>query len=341
MPPTCTTDGHTTHICEACGNSYTDNYVDAAHNYINYVCSVCKHSLIPQGYTAIDKKEQLSNITLNGKYILMCDIDMGYAEWKPIGTESTPFTGTFNGNGYSIKNIRIAKGYTTTGFFAYNNGVIENLGIENITMKNGASEMGGLVAVNNGTISNCFVTGDISSSSYLLSVGGMVGVNNGTITNCYALCNVSASATSNASSYAGGLVGENRSKISNCYASGEVKASSAEYAAYAGGLVGIQDVMFYDATITNCFAAGKVDVNAKKSTDAGGIVGWTNGSADNCWHAVDFKVKQGYDTTYEPTNIHGVETTLSTLKTTSFQKDTLKWSSNIWSFQEGYLPTLK
>jgi len=38
--PTCTTQGYTTYTC-SCGDSYTDNYTNTAHNYHNYKCSSC------------------------------------------------------------------------------------------------------------------------------------------------------------------------------------------------------------------------------------------------------------------------------------------------------------
>lgn len=38
---TCTEKGFTTYTCE-CGDSYTDDYVDAAHDYSDYVCTRCK-----------------------------------------------------------------------------------------------------------------------------------------------------------------------------------------------------------------------------------------------------------------------------------------------------------
>ncbi|MBO5379174.1 MAG: hypothetical protein J6A90_02490 [Clostridia bacterium] len=40
--PTCTAEGYTTYKCDACGDSYVDNYVDATgHKYNNGICSVC------------------------------------------------------------------------------------------------------------------------------------------------------------------------------------------------------------------------------------------------------------------------------------------------------------
>jgi len=40
-PATCTTEGYTKHTCKLCRYSYTDNYVDGGHNYVNGKCGTC------------------------------------------------------------------------------------------------------------------------------------------------------------------------------------------------------------------------------------------------------------------------------------------------------------
>src|SRR5690606_15795297 len=50
---------------------------------------------------------------LDGNYIQTADIDLaGYletSEWTPIGkTQHIAFVGTFNGNGYTIRNLKLA-----------------------------------------------------------------------------------------------------------------------------------------------------------------------------------------------------------------------------------------
>ena len=45
---------------------------------------------------------------LSGFIILTADIDLGGQEWIPIGSAGTPFTGTFDGDGYAINNITIS-----------------------------------------------------------------------------------------------------------------------------------------------------------------------------------------------------------------------------------------
>ena len=61
----------------------------------------------------ISTPEQLESIgksqeyPLDGDYVLSCDIDMAGAAHVPIGTVAEPFTGTFDGAGYAIKNVSI------------------------------------------------------------------------------------------------------------------------------------------------------------------------------------------------------------------------------------------
>ena len=42
---------------------------------------------------------------LAGFYELGADIDLGGAEWTPIGDDIAPFTGSLRGNGHAIRNL--------------------------------------------------------------------------------------------------------------------------------------------------------------------------------------------------------------------------------------------
>ena len=317
-PPTATENGYTTYTCSACGDSYIE--------------------VIPAGYTLISNKNDLSAISPDGKYMLMCDIDLEDTEWYPFGSDFSPFTGVFDGNGYCIKNFRIVSsvfGSRCSGFFGCNSGLIKNLGIENLAVMNSSDYSGGLVGVNTGTITNCYVIGEITSSGYIPYVGGLAGSNSGTISNCYTLCDVSSRA-SNTRSSAGGLVGENCGTISNSYANGTVYAYS-DYDAYAGGVVGYPE----SGEIINCFAIGKIQAVSQQGASAGGIVGASH-YAENCWYGgVTFWVQEGNMPSAQPTNIRGAKTDLETLKTIAFQTERLGWEIESWIFVEGQLPVLK
>ena len=250
----------------------------------------------PEGYTPISTADELKNISLDGKYALVCDIDLGGSKWTPIGTKEDPFTGEFDGNGYTVSNFKITTGRTYVGLFGYNKGVIENLGVENFTVNVSYSDdvyAGGLVGYNDGgSITNSYATGNVSASSrYSAYAGGLVGYKDGgSILNSYATGDVSATSTSSGSyAYAGGLVGRNSGSITNSYATGDVSATSTSTSsssdANAGGLVGSNS-----GSITNSYATGDVSATSTSASTsfgsyayAGGLVGYNYGSITNSY----------------------------------------------------------
>ena len=76
---------------------------------------------------------------LDAKYILIKDIDLASENWTPIGTESAPFTGIFDGNGNTISNLNISGTYANgaqIGLFGYANGAeLTNVKLKNVQMK--------------------------------------------------------------------------------------------------------------------------------------------------------------------------------------------------------------
>ena len=300
--------------------------------------------IYPEGYTPISTAEELKNISFDGKYILLNDIDLGGTGWTPIGTNDDPFIGEFDGNGYTVSNFKITTGRQYVGLFGYNKGVIENLGVENFTVNVGYSYdvyAGGLVGYNSGDILNSYATGEVSATSSYAYAGGLVGYNNsGSILNSYATGDVSASSAYDA--YAGGLVGYNyRGSITNSYATGKVSATGGSYSgsyAYAGGLVG-----YNSGDITNSYATGNVSATYS-GVYAGGLVGRNDddGSITNCYRysGQTFYRKNGSDTYSTASNTEGTAVSLDNLKSPSWVNENL-WTveTEIWDFSNGY-PTL-
>ncbi|MCL2498517.1 MAG: MACPF domain-containing protein, partial [Symbiobacteriaceae bacterium] len=64
---------------------------------------------------------------LDGDYLLTNDIELT-GTWTPIGS-STPFIGSFSGNGYIISNVSIVSGSFTPALFGLNGGSIEALSV--------------------------------------------------------------------------------------------------------------------------------------------------------------------------------------------------------------------
>ena len=104
--------------------------------------------------------------------------------WTPIGNDSSHYTGTFDGNGCTIKWLTIDSASDCVGLFGYvgEDGCVQNVNLEGGSIK-GNNCVGGVAGViYKGTVSNCYNTGAVSGDLY---VGGVVGLNNGEVENCY------------------------------------------------------------------------------------------------------------------------------------------------------------
>ena len=212
---------------------------------------------------------------LNGQYVLGNDMDAsstrtwndngtgGFYGFAPIGpTAATPFIGSFNGQGHTIKGLYINRPLTKfIGLFGY---IDIGATISNITML--ASEIqgdrivGSLVGYNNGSISGCTTSGTVTS---LISAGGLVGANTGTITGCYSTGAVHCTSVTETNNI-GGLAGYNNGgSISNSSSAGTVSGSNIK----VGGLVGLNGPG--SATIINCSSSAAVS----GTSWVGGLVG--------------------------------------------------------------------
>ena len=172
-------------------------------------------------------------------YLLANDIDLsGYPDWTPIGTftpnspqANCPFSGIFDGQGYSITGLKISGNEDSKGLFGYAySGAIRNVVIRNPEIE-GKDQVGALVgyqAYSNQGIKNCAVIGGkIQGRNH---VGGLVGyMEESPIQNCYSTCEVVAM-----NFYAGGIVGAHKvgSGLENCYATGNVSGPN------SGGIAG-------------------------------------------------------------------------------------------------------
>jgi hypothetical protein len=185
----------------------------------------------------------------------------------------TPFSGTFDGNGHKITNLTIdasrSEGYMGLFGCIGRGGLVENLLLERGSIV-GSSIAGMLVGLNDGgTIINCSVAGDITSSA---QVGALAGINGagGTISRCQTV-----TGTTKGGPDVGGLVGRNASgaKIMDCSAGGNVDG----HPGCVGGLVG-----WNEGTITRCKTTGAVSNSDLAPGCCGGLVGWNEGVILHC-----------------------------------------------------------
>lgn len=210
----------------------------------------------------------------DSSFKLIADIDLSFETgdpagqfwndgngWMPIAgpDDVTPFSGTFDGNGYSISGLFINQGLLDfNGLFSEidSTGVVRHLGIEDVNIT-GMMTVGAIAGANSGTIENCYSTGNISGHGTL---GGLIGINLGLILSSYSNGIVEAYGE-----FAGGLVGSNwYGTIENSYSTATVSALFV-----AGGLSHMNS-----GTITNSYATGRVTVReTDRKEDAGGLIG--------------------------------------------------------------------
>ncbi|MBQ1967826.1 MAG: hypothetical protein II356_07615, partial [Clostridia bacterium] len=146
---------------------------------------------VPEGYVGVYTKDDLYAVRENpsGKYILMNDIvfeDEDYvkggdfynsgAGWEPIGTDSTPFKGVFDGNNYTIYNLYInSPDEDYQGLFGYiYNATIQKTNVLNaiISAKNYAGGIVGYSSSHLASIINCDFYGTVIGSE---NIGGIIG----------------------------------------------------------------------------------------------------------------------------------------------------------------------
>lgn len=250
---------------------------------------------------------------------LMADIDLGYtdittANWEPVGTEETPYTGTFDGNGHSIIEMVIVKpGGENVGFIGYlDGGVVKNLSfsqresISFLTIVEGAKNVGTVVGTNrNGMVINCrssaLIRAYSSSSSYDVEgaiLGGIVGYNLANGGNAHVIaCEFTGRVSRGlGGSYLGGIVGmssatgRSRAYIVACGYKGSWISLSDDASvsmtnkAYMGGIVGyeyINGAAAYSWAI-GCYSVGDI-IKQYDWQVAGSIAGWTRNSYMSAW----------------------------------------------------------
>lgn len=155
--------------------------------------------------------------TYAGKTVVLgANIDLANMEWTPIGM-GDGFKGIFNGNGYTVSNLKITGNKSTVGLFANTyNGEIKNLTVENALVSGRLNV--GVVAGNPYTskFTNVTVKGhvEVNGLAYVGGVGGKNAYANWTNVTVAAddTSYVKAISTENGTAYrtyVGGVVGFN------------------------------------------------------------------------------------------------------------------------------------
>ena len=226
--------------------------------------------------TAINSSAALHNIRNNlaGGYALTTNIDVtDIANFTPVGTASTPFTGTFNGAGYTISNLTIDKSSTNNvGLFGYtgSGSAIENVTLSNLNVT-GSAYTGGVVGFNNATMDNVTASGNVTCTGNYC--GGLAGTNTATATDV----TFSGTVDGGNYNYIGGLYGETSGAGSITRGSVTGATSTVSGLSYVGGLVGsIKTTGGVDITVDDSYSFASV---TGQNNYIGGLAGILDGNA--------------------------------------------------------------
>jgi filamentous hemagglutinin family protein len=220
-------------------------------------------------YMLVNNVYDLQNMQnyLSGTYALGRDIDAaatsswnGGAGFLPVGgSSSTPFTGTFDGEGRVVSGLFVNRPASEfVGMFGYNGAAatVRNVGLVGVSIT-GHRAVGGIAGENMGAISGVYTSGSVTGTDS--GAGGIVGYNDGSLSNVYSNSTVSAPG-----GLVGGIAGLSFGSISQAYATGAVSGESD-----VGGLVG-----YNGGSITLSYATGAVSA----TSNVGGLAGYNDGS---------------------------------------------------------------
>ena len=253
----------------------------------------------------VNKGHRIINATLGS------DIDMGGIEWTPIASSMMPFKGVFDGNGKTVKGLYITGADNETlGFFGCigTGSTVKNLSFDDVyVFADGSAKVGILAGENRGLVTDCTVSGTISTSDKsgnattayakagtMEGVGGIVGMLNGkyvtSVENCTFTGNVNIDA--GFASFVGGIAGKSvaiSGDIINCVNKGAVSCTSAYAVNDAKNSTGLGGVIgsIVNATISGSSNEGSVTGAGKTVGYVGGVVGNVIGIGQvvDCWNS--------------------------------------------------------
>ncbi len=276
----------------------------------------------------ISTAEELNHIrNMRDKHFkLIADIDLSvYPNWAPIGSSTSKFTGSFDGNGHTIGNLTIKNPVISDiGLFGHYQPATAQDSIKNLSLTNvniyapnaDDPNMGSIVGyMHGGRLVNCNASGKMIVSSrsgglagYLSSsyaavlnswsnieihcagtyIGSIAAVlnDNATVDQCFSYGNIYA----RSANIIGGIVGfaTTGALISNSYSASNIVSVNNNGSKY-GGICGEVNAV----TIRNCYSTGYIFNNAL----AGGITSRLNSTTyiENCFAAnAALKTVQGY-----------------------------------------------
>lgn len=210
-----------------------------------------------------DSAKLLADITIN-EDVSGSDATSQKYKWTPIGTDSSKYTGTFDGNGHTISGLYINSTAANTGMFGRigSSAVVKNLTLADSVIRSTKNYTGAITGYidDAASVTNCHTKNSVQVTAAKFT-GGIVGYQDDTST----LTRCSNAAEVTGANNVGGISGYNWSKssasLTDSYNRGSVSGSN-----LVGGICA---QIYIGGTVSDVYNLGTVQATGT----AGGITG--------------------------------------------------------------------
>ena len=215
-----------------------------------------------------DSAKLLADITIN-EDVSGSDATSQKYKWTPIGTDSSKYTGTFDGNGHTISGLYINSTAANTGMFGRigSSAVVKNLTLADSVIRSTKNYTGAITGYidDAASVTNCHTKNSVQVSAAVYT-GGITGYQDDTST----LTRCSNAAEVTGANNVGGISGYNWSKssasLTDSYNRGSVSGSN-----LVGGICA---QIYIGGTVSDVYNLGTVQATGTAGTPtAGGITG--------------------------------------------------------------------
>lgn len=228
-----------------------------------------------------DSAKLLADITIN-EDVSGSDATSQKYKWTPLGTDSSKYTGTFDGNGHTISGLYINSTAANTGMFGRigSSAVVKNLTLADSVIRSTKNYTGAITGYidDAASVTNCHTKNSVQITAAKYT-GGITGYQDDTST----LTRCSNAAEVTGANNVGGISGYNWSKssasLTDSYNRGSVSGSN-----LVGGICA---QIYIGGTVSNVYNLGNIQASGTTGTPtAGGITGvFRSGAIKSAYNA--------------------------------------------------------
>lgn len=261
------------------GESYTEPAKNGQGVYL--ISSPDELMWVDKNAKMTDSAKLLADITIN-EDVSGSDATSQKYKWTPLGTDSSKYTGTFDGNGHTISGLYINSTAANTGMFGRigSSAVVKNLTLADSVIRSTKNYTGAITGYidDAASVTNCHTKNSVQITAAKYT-GGITGYQDDTST----LTRCSNAAEVTGANNVGGISGYNWSKssasLTDSYNRGSVSGSN-----LVGGICA---QIYIGGTVSNVYNLGNIQASGTTGTPtAGGITGvFRSGAIKSAYNA--------------------------------------------------------